>query len=131
MYFLFFSKTKLIFNIYLLFYMYFHIISPLSNIYLTFIYRYQGQKVRKPMQACLQEDFWPLDPPKTWVSSHFSKKNERITNVFEDCESAKHVAIWYQRGQNTFWPQHHMILYDSLHCTPAHTKINKLSIKKL
>ena len=68
---------------------------------------YQGQKVRKLMQACLQEDFWPLDPPKTWVSSHFSKKNERITNVFEDCESAKHVAIWYQRGQNTFWPQHH------------------------
>ncbi|MBS4935901.1 MAG: hypothetical protein KH000_10845, partial [Coprococcus comes] len=61
----------------------------------------------------------------------FSKKNERITNVFEDCESAKHVAIWYQRGQNTFCPQHHMILYDGLHCTPAHTKINKLSIKKL
>ena len=59
------------------------------------------------MQACLQEVFWTLDPPKTWVSSHFSKKNERITNVFEDCESAKHVAIWYQRGQNTFWPQHH------------------------
>ena len=25
----------------------------------------------------------------------FLKKNERITNVFEDCESAKHVAIWY------------------------------------
>ena len=60
---------------------------------------YQGQKVKKPMQACLQEDFWLLDPPKTWVSSHFSKKNERIMNVFEDCESAKHVAIWDQGGQ--------------------------------
>ena len=56
------------------------------------------------MQACLQEDFWPLDPPKTWVSSHFSKKNERITNAFEDCESAKHVAIWYQRGQKVRKP---------------------------
>ena len=59
------------------------------------------------MQARLQEDFWPLDPQKTWVSSHFPKKNERITNVFEDCGSAKHVAIWYQRGQKIFWPQHH------------------------
>ena len=26
----------------------------------------------------------------------------RIELSFEDCESAKHVAIWYQRGQNTF-----------------------------
>ena len=59
------------------------------------------------MQAGLGEDFWPRDPPETWVSSHFSKKSERITNVFEYCESAKHVAIWYQRGQNTFEPQHH------------------------
>ena len=25
-----------------------------------------------------------------------------LTHVFEDCESAKHVAIWYQRCQNTF-----------------------------
>ena len=65
---------------------------------------YQGQKVRKPMQDYLQEDFWPLDPLKTWVSSHFSKKNERITNTFEDYESAKHVAIWYQKDQNTFYP---------------------------
>ena len=86
---------------------------------------YQGQKVRKLMQACLQEDFWPLDPPKTWVSSHFSKKNERITNVFEDCESAKHVAIWYQRGQNTFWPQHHEIP----HSTRVYTKMNKVKLR--
>ena len=33
---------------------------------------------------------------KTWVSNHFSEKNERITNVSEDCGSAKHVAIRYQ-----------------------------------
>ena len=73
--------------------------------------RYQGQKVKKPMQARLQEDFGPLAPPKTWVSSHFSKKNERITNVFEDCGSAKHVAIWYQRGQKNFWYQYHKKQY--------------------
>ena len=41
---------------------------------------YQGQKVRKPMQACLQEDFWPLDLSKTWASSHFLKKNEWTAN---------------------------------------------------
>ena len=29
-------------------------------------------------------------------------KTHWSTNIFEDCESAKHVAIWYQRGQNTF-----------------------------
>ena len=29
-------------------------------------------------------------------------KTHRSTNIFEDCESSKHVAIWYQRGQNTF-----------------------------
>ena len=28
-------------------------------------------------------------------------KNERITNTFEGCRSAKHVAIWYQRIQET------------------------------
>ena len=28
-------------------------------------------------------------------------KKEVLENL-EDCESAKHVAIWYQRGQNTF-----------------------------
>ena len=27
-------------------------------------------------------------------------ETHRSTNIFEDCESAKHVAIWYQRGQN-------------------------------
>ena len=32
-------------------------------------------------------------------------KKEVLENL-EDCESAKHVAIWYQRGQNTFCPQH-------------------------
>ena len=82
-----------------------HLWYNLENL-ITYLLRYQGQEVRKPMQACLQEDFWPLDAPKTWVSSHFSKKNERITNVFEDCESAKHVAIWYQIGQNTFFHSH-------------------------
>ena len=60
---------------------------------------YQGQKVRSSTQACLQENFWPWAPPKTWVSSHFSKKNERITNVFEDCGSTQCRAIRYQRGQ--------------------------------
>ena len=25
-------------------------------------------------------------------------ETHRSTNIFEDCESAKHVAIWYQRG---------------------------------
>ena len=30
-------------------------------------------------------------------------KKEVLENL-EDCESAKHVAIWYQRGQNTFCP---------------------------
>ena len=73
------------------------------------IYWYQGQKVRNLTQACLQEDFWSWDLPKTWVSSHFSKKNERIANVFEDCESTKYGTIRYQRGQNTFWPQHHIL----------------------
>lgn len=34
-------------------------------------------------------------------------ETHRSTNIFEDCESAKHVVIWYQRGQNTFEPQHH------------------------
>ena len=29
-------------------------------------------------------------------------KKEVLENL-EDCESAKHVAIWYQRGQNTFY----------------------------
>ena len=28
-------------------------------------------------------------------------KKEVLENL-EDCESAKHVAIWYQRGQKTF-----------------------------
>ena len=28
-------------------------------------------------------------------------KNERITNTFEGCRSTKHVAIWYQRIQET------------------------------
>ncbi len=27
------------------------------------------------------------------------KENERITNVFEDCVSAKHIAIWYHSDQ--------------------------------
>ena len=30
------------------------------------------------------------------------EKNAGSTSFFEDCESAKHVAIWYQRGKNTF-----------------------------
>ena len=30
------------------------------------------------------------------MSNHFSEKNERITNVFEDCGDAKHIAIRYQ-----------------------------------
>ena len=29
-------------------------------------------------------------------------ETHRSTNIFEDCKNAKHVAIWYQRGQNTF-----------------------------
>jgi len=33
----------------------------------------------------------------------------RILNVFEDCGSTKCGAIRYQRGQKTFWPQHHVI----------------------
>ena len=27
-------------------------------------------------------------------------ETHRSTNIFEDCESAKHVAIWYQKDQN-------------------------------
>ena len=58
-------------------------ISEWQNLLLTLTsFWYQGQKVINPMQACLQEDFWTWDPPKTWVRSHFLKKNERITNVF-------------------------------------------------
>ena len=66
-----------------------------------------GSKGQKTDASSLARGFLISWPAKTWVSSHFSKKNERITNVFEDCGSAKHVAIWYQRSQKTFWPQHH------------------------
>ena len=38
------------------------------------------------MQAMLGE-LYDLGPLKTCVSCHFSMKNERITNVFEDCGS--------------------------------------------
>ena len=31
-----------------------------------------------------------------------AEKNAGSTSFFEHCESAKHVAIWYQRGKNTF-----------------------------
>jgi len=44
----------------------FIILSPLWKQF-YFMYRYQGQKVGNPMQACLQEDFWTWDPPKTWI----------------------------------------------------------------
>ena len=47
---------------------------------------YQGKKVKNATQACLQEDLWPWTPPKTWVRSHFLKKNEQITNVFRIAE---------------------------------------------
>lgn len=36
---------------------------------------------------------------RPWLFKQFRRKS---LNVFEDCGSAKHVAIWYQRGQNTF-----------------------------
>ena len=48
-----------------------HLWYNLENL-ITYLLRYQGQKVRKPMQACLQEDFWPLNPPKTFFQRKMS-----------------------------------------------------------
>ena len=44
-----------------------------------------------------------MGPAKNIVSSHFFEEKERITNVFK-YESAKHVAIRYQRGKIPFDP---------------------------
>ena len=47
----------------------------------------------------------------------FRRKNERITNVFDDYWSAKHVAIWYQRGQTPFFRSLlQECLMDRTHC---------------
>jgi hypothetical protein len=35
-------------------------------------------------------------------SLNMARETHRSTNIFEDCENAKDVAILYQRGQNTF-----------------------------
>ena len=73
---------------------------------------YQGQKVRSSTQACLQENLWPWDPPKIWVSSYFLRENEWIMNVFADCRCMQCGAIPHQRNQKLLSPtQHHYIKF--------------------
>ena len=40
-------------------------------------------------------------------------ETHRSTNIFEDCESAKHVAIWYQRAFSDTFQE---CLMDRTHC---------------
>ena len=70
---------------------------------------YQGQKVKKSNASKLARGFLNLGPAKTPKSSHFSQKNERIWGVLGLREHEMRSNPWYHRGQNTFWPQHHIM----------------------
>ena len=53
------------------------------------------------MQACCRRIF-ELGPFPKYEEAAIFVKNEWISNVFEDYESAEHEVIWYQSGQKTF-----------------------------
>ena len=61
-----------------------------------------GSKGHKSDASLLAGGFLNLGPAKNMSKKPFFEEKWADYECFKDCESAKHVAIWYQRGQNTF-----------------------------
>ena len=74
----------------------------------TFIPKLYDARVKRSCVSCLHEKAWLWDPQNTEKQPFFEEKwaDLRCFRISEARSAKKSVHHW---GQNTFWPQHHII----------------------